>query len=65
MVGTLAMWGKGVQLKLYRDPVLKAFSVGLVATFEYLDKIYEDTHQVQVAVMQRQLCGYHGSDNCQ
>jgi len=65
MVGTLAMWGKGMQLKLYRNPVLKAFSVGLVTTFEYLDKIYEDTCEVRVAHMQRQPYGYHGSDNYQ
>ena len=65
MVGTLAMWGKGMQLKLYRNPVLKAFSAGIVTTFKYLDKIYDDTRQVRVAVMQSKQYVSHASDNYQ
>ena len=65
MVGTLAMWGKGMQLKVYRNPVFKAFSTGLEVTFKYLDRIYEETLPNRVEAMQNLKHGSHASDNYQ
>ena len=65
MVGTMAMYHKGMNMKCYRNPVLKAFSADLVATFKHMDQIYEATSEIRMEFFGQQLIGHHSSDNYQ
>lgn len=63
MVGTMSMWAKGISLKHYRNPAMKAFSCRLETAFRYLNKIYDDTREKRNTFLQNQPIGHHSLDN--
>ena len=65
IVGTMAMFHKGMNLKIYRNPVLKAFSVGVRTAFKHLDEIHAATTEPRMENLKRQAIANHGSDNYQ
>ena len=65
MMGTLAMYCRGLSMKSYRNPVLKAFSADVRTTFLHLDAIYAKTAETRMALIEIQKVKNHGSDNYQ
>ena len=63
IIATLAMYHKGMPLRVSRNPVFKAFSCSLRTAFKYLERIYEDTREERDKAIQSQQVLVHGSDN--
>ena len=65
VVGTMAMWGKGVQMKYHRNTYLKAFTCVEKIAFKHLNKIWSKTKTERDAIIRAQIYMHHSSDNCQ
>ena len=65
VVGTMAMWGKGVQMKYHRNTYLKAFTCVVKIAFKHLNKIWSKTKTERDAIIRAQIYMHHSSDNCQ
>ena len=65
VVGTMAMWAKGVPMKYHRNSHLKAFSCKEKTAFKHLDKIWSKTKAERDAIIRGQIYMHHSSDNCQ
>ena len=65
MVGTVALYYKGVCMKYVRTNLWKPYTTMLQTAFEKLDAIYEATLPTRLALLRLLQIGCHSSDNYQ
>ena len=63
LIITMAVYKRGIKLKITCNSVLKSFTCDLRTAFKYLDELYVKTEPVRRALMENQQVGNHSSDN--
>ncbi len=66
LIATMAMYQKGMTLRVSRNPVMKSFTCGLDIAFQYLNEMFLSTKPMRRSLLALQKILNHSSDkyNC-